>query len=71
MAVAKRFMGIPSPTVKIVCRRAASCKPGRFGVGCFRTAGEIARWRDASDDERRRIKAAARARARQAGVKGE
>jgi len=53
---------VESPCIK-VC---ALDPTGRFCVGCFRTADEIARWRDASDDERRRIKAAAQARARQA-----
>jgi len=34
----------------------------RFCIGCYRTIAEIARWRDASDDEKRRIKEAAKAR---------
>ena len=39
----------------------------RFCIGCFRTREEIARWRDAGEDEKRRIKAAAAARAKAAG----
>lgn len=42
-----------------------------YCVGCFRTRNEIARWRDASDDEKRRIRAAATRRALQAGNKME
>ena len=42
-----------------------------FCVGCYRTRDEIARWRDASEDEKRRIKAAATKRALQAGNKME
>jgi uncharacterized protein len=56
---------IESPCLK-VC---ALDPTGTFCVGCFRTRNEIARWRDASDDEKRRIKAAATKRALQAGNK--
>ena len=40
-----------------------------YCVGCFRTRDEIARWRDAPDEEKRRIKEAATKRAVQAGNK--
>jgi hypothetical protein len=51
---------VESPCVKV-----CALDPTRqFCMGCFRTAAEIGRWRDASDEEKCRIKAAARARAR-------
>ncbi|HLF58744.1 MAG TPA: DUF1289 domain-containing protein [Alphaproteobacteria bacterium] len=54
---------VESPCVKV-----CALDPTRqLCVGCFRTAAEIGRWRDASDEEKRRIKAAAQARAKAAG----
>lgn len=48
----------PSPCVR-VCRLDAE---GRFCLGCGRTLGEIARWRDAAPAERRAILARLAAR---------
>ena len=56
---------IESPCVKVCALDATRT----YCVGCFRTRNEIARWRDASDDEKRRIRAAATKRALQAGNK--
>jgi predicted Fe-S protein YdhL (DUF1289 family) len=58
---------IETPCVKVCALDATRT----YCVGCFRTRNEIARWRDASADERRRIKAAATKRALQAGNKME
>ena len=54
---------IESPCVK-VCTLDATKK---YCTGCFRTVAEIGRWRDASDEEKRRIKDAAKTRARAHG----
>ena len=50
--------GVESPCINV-----CALDPGRqFCIGCYRTIGEIMRWRDASDAEKLRIKEAARAR---------
>ena len=49
--------------VESPCISVCALDPGRtFCIGCYRTIDEIKRWRDASDEEKKRIKAAARAR---------
>lgn len=49
--------------VESPCISVCALDPSRqFCIGCYRTIAEISRWRDASDDEKRRIKEAARAR---------
>jgi predicted Fe-S protein YdhL (DUF1289 family) len=58
-----RPANVESPCIKVCALDAA----GRYCMGCFRTAAEIGRWRDASDAEKRLIRAAAEARARAAG----
>ena len=59
------FENIESPCVNICALDVTRT----YCVGCFRTRNEIARWRDASDEEKRRIKEAATKRALQAGNK--
>jgi predicted Fe-S protein YdhL (DUF1289 family) len=45
------------------CINVCALDPAReYCIGCFRTIGEIVRWRDASNQEKQRIKDAARAR---------
>jgi predicted Fe-S protein YdhL (DUF1289 family) len=58
-----RPANVESPCIKVCALDAA----GRYCMGCFRTAAEIGRWRDASNAEKRLIKAAAETRARAAG----
>lgn len=50
--------GVESPCINV-----CALDPGRqYCIGCYRTIGEITRWRDASDEEKLRIKKAARGR---------
>ncbi len=57
--------------VESPCISVCALDPGRtFCIGCYRTIDEIKRWREASEAEKQRIKAAARVRYRAANPLG-